>query len=234
MKQRLSGKWALVTGSSRGIGRQIALGLANCGCNVIVHGRTTASTEKTLELLGKYAVETYRVAGDLETDAGVHAVIDGVNKGPAVVDILYNNAAISNTPTPVFEFTMDEWLRTFRVNLFAMIRLCNAFAPGMRERGFGRIVNLTSGIADQPNLAPYSVSKAAVDKYSRDLAFELKDDNVLVNYIDPGWLQTDLGGPNAWNEVETVLPGVLVPALLEDNGPTGRFYAAQDFKYLSS
>lgn len=232
MKQQLSGKWALVTGSSRGIGRQIAQGLAGYGCNVIVHGRTPAATEKTLALLEKHDVETYRVAGDLETEAGVQAVIDGVNEGPGIVDILYNNAAISNTPTPIFEFSMDEWLKTFRVNLFAMVRLCGAFAPGMRERGYGRIVNLTSGIADQPNLAPYSVSKAAVDKYSRDLAYELKDDNVLVNYIDPGWLKTDLGGPNAWNEVETVLPGALVPALLEDNGPTGRFYAAQDFKYL--
>jgi NAD(P)-dependent dehydrogenase (short-subunit alcohol dehydrogenase family) len=234
MKQQLSGKWALVTGSSRGIGRQIALGLAGYGCNVIVHGRKLAATEQTLELLGKYGVETYRVAGDLETEAGVQAVIDGVNEGPGVVDILYNNAAISNTPTPIFEFSMDEWLKTFRVNLFAMIRLCNAFAPRMRARGYGRIVNLTSGIADQPNLAPYSVSKAAVDKYSRDLAYELKDDNVLVNYLDPGWLKTDLGGPDAWNEVETVLPGALVPALLEDNGPTGRFYAAQDFKYLAN
>lgn len=234
MNQHFAGKWALVTGSSRGIGQQIALGLASYGCNVIVHGRTESGTEKTLELLTKYKVETYRVAGDLETDEGVLAVIDGVIRGPGYVDILYNNAAISNTPTPIFGFTMDEWLKTFRVNLFAMIRLCNAFAPGMRERGYGRIVNLTSGIADQPDLAPYSVSKAAVDKYSRDLAFELKDANVLVNYIDPGWLKTDLGGSNAWHEVETVLPGALIPALLEDNGPTGRFYSAQDFKYLSN
>lgn len=232
MKQHFVGKWALVTGSSRGIGRQIALGLASYGCNVIVHGRTVDSTEKTLESLEKYEVETYRVAGDLETEAGVQTVIDGVNEGPGIVDILYNNAAISNTPTSIFEFSADEWLKTFRVNLFAVIRLCNAFAPGMRKRGYGRIVNLTSGIADQPNLAPYSVSKAAVDKYSRDLAFELKDSNVLVNYLDPGWLKTDLGGPNAWNDVETVLPGALVPALLEDNGPSGRHFSAQDFKYL--
>jgi NAD(P)-dependent dehydrogenase (short-subunit alcohol dehydrogenase family) len=77
------------------------------------------------------------------------------------------------------------------------------------------------------------VSKAAVDKYSRDLAAEFKGENVLVNNVDPGWLQTDMGGENAEHPVETVLPGALVPALLGSDGPTGRFYAAQDYKHLS-
>ena len=233
MKYNLTGKWALVTGSSRGIGRQIAIGLAQRNCNVIVHGRKISSTNETLRLLKNYSVETRAVAGELSTDQGIQAVIQGIEENPGYVDILYNNAAVSNQSTPIFEFTMDEWLHTLQVNLFAMIQLCNAFAPGMKARGYGRIINLSSGIADQPNLAPYSVSKAAVDKYTRDLAFALKDANVLVNYLDPGWLKTDMGGPNAWEEVETVLPGALVPALLEDNGPTGRHYAAQDFKYLA-
>ena len=108
-----------------------------------------------------------------------------------------------------------EWDRVFQINVWALMALCQAFAPGMRERGYGRIINLTSGIADQPNLAA-----------------EFKGANVLVNYLDPGWLQTDLGGKNAWFPVETVLPGALVPALLEDNGPTGRFFSAMDFKTL--
>jgi NAD(P)-dependent dehydrogenase (short-subunit alcohol dehydrogenase family) len=70
------------------------------------------------------------------------------------------------------------------------------------------------------------------DKYSRDLAAELKDTNVLVNYLDPGWLKTDMGGPNAECTVESVLPGAIVPALLHDFGPSGRFYAAQDYRDL--
>ncbi len=228
----LENKWALITGSSRGIGQQIALGLARRKCNVIVHGRDKSHATETLRLLQGIDVKTYVVSGDLATQEGVTSVIQGVREGPGIVDILYNNAAIQNTWKPVWDITMEEWATTFQINLFSMIALCNAFAPEMKRRNFGRIINLTSGIKDVPNLAPYSVSKAAVDKYSLDLAAELKGTNVLVNYLDPGWLRTDLGGPNGEHDVTTVLPGALIPALLEDNGPSGRFYAAQDFKVL--
>ncbi|MGB8212147.1 MAG: SDR family oxidoreductase [Anaerolineales bacterium] len=228
----LENKWALITGSSRGIGQQIALGLAQRKCNVIVHGRSQSHTTQTLDLLQPYGIRTYMVCGELGKPEELEAIIHAVEAGPGVVDILYNNAAIQSQWKPIWKFTEAEWLETFRVNLFAMIRLCNAFAPGMKERGYGRIINLTSGIKDTPNLAPYSVSKAAVDKYTCDLAAELRGTNVLVNYLDPGWLRTDMGGPDADNAVETVLPGALVPALLEDHGPSGRFYAAQDYKML--
>jgi NAD(P)-dependent dehydrogenase (short-subunit alcohol dehydrogenase family) len=230
--QLLTNKWALVTGSSRGIGQQIALGLAKQQCNVIIHGRRESNLKDTHKLLSDLKVQVHATWGDLADPAGVQAVIEGVKAGPGYVDILYNNAAIQNQYKPIWEITQEEWEYTFQVNLWAIIQLCNAFAPGMKQRGYGRIINLTSGIQDIPNLAPYSVSKAAVDKYSRDLAAELKDTNVLVNFLDPGWLTTDMGGPNAMFGVETVLPGALVPALLEDNGPSGRFFAAQDFKYL--
>jgi NAD(P)-dependent dehydrogenase (short-subunit alcohol dehydrogenase family) len=233
MKKALKNKWALVTGSSRGIGQQIALGLAGCGCNVIVHGRQLQHTGATKQLLSGYEVECRYIAGELDSDEGIENILEGVAAGPGQIDILYNNAAVMSTAAPICEIPLAEWLRVFQINLFAMVRLCDAFTPAMAARGYGRVINLTSGIADQPHLAPYSVSKAAVDKYSRDLAFEYRDRNVLVNTLDPGWLKTDLGGTNAWSEVESVLPGALVPALLENGGPSGRFYAAQDYKYLA-
>jgi NAD(P)-dependent dehydrogenase (short-subunit alcohol dehydrogenase family) len=228
----LQNKWALVTGSSRGIGQQIALGLAQRRCNVIVHGRTEVHTAHTLELLKPYDIQTHVVAGELGNAEDVQAIIRAVKEHPGRVDILYNNAAVQSKWTTIWEFTEADWLESFSVNLFSMIALCNAFAPDMKQRGYGRIINLTSGIKDIPQLVPYSVSKAAVDKYSCDLAAELRGTNVLVNYLDPGWLRTDLGGPNADHAVETVLPGALVPALLDNNGPTGRFYAAQDYSDL--
>ncbi|MBN1757169.1 MAG: SDR family oxidoreductase [Chitinispirillaceae bacterium] len=228
----LSNRTALITGSSRGIGRQIAKGLAKHGCDIVLHGRSLNHLDAIAEEVAGPGVKIFKVAGELDRSEGIDAIVKGVNDGPGHIDILYNNAAIMSTWMPIVQIPMDEWLKTLQVNLFATIALCNAFVPGMKERGFGRVINLTSGIKDTPALAPYGVSKAAIDKYSQELAFDCNGTNVLVNYLDPGWLRTDLGGPNAMFEVETVLPGALVPALLEDNGPTGKFFSAQDFKYL--
>ncbi len=230
----LKNKWALVTGSSRGIGQQIAWGLAERGCNIIIHGREPQNLEATLAKLKTFNVQTHIATGELSTSAGVAQIIQQAMAAPGPVDILYNNAAIMSKNVSILSVDQAEWDRVFQINVWALMALCQAFAPGMRERGYGRIINLTSGIADQPNLAVYSVSKAAVDKYSRDLAAEFKGENVLVNFLDPGWLQTDLGGPNAPGDVESVLPGALVPALLDKGGATGRFYGAQDYKELGS
>ena len=225
----LKDKWALITGSTRGVGQYIATGLAEHGCNIIVHGRKLESTADTLAKLAAFDVETHAVAGDIGTAAGLAAVIAGVKAGPGYVDILYNNAAIQNPWKEIWDIPMEDWLATFNINLFAMIQLCNAFVPGMVARGYGRIINLTSGIRDIPQLAPYSVSKAAVDKYTLDMAAELQGTNVLVSHLDPGWLKTDMGGANAPGEVASVLPGALVPALLEEGSPNGKRFAAQDY-----
>jgi NAD(P)-dependent dehydrogenase (short-subunit alcohol dehydrogenase family) len=182
--------------------------------------------------LKQYNVEVLVCEGELSNERDVQSIIDFVFEKTDGVDILYNNAAVMSKADKIWKIPMEEWRRVFDINLFAVVKLCSAFAPEMRKRKWGRIINLSSGIKDQPDLSPYSVSKAAIDKFTKDLAWEYKDDNVLINYLDPGWLKTDLGGPNADNEVDTVLYGAIVPALLEDNGPTGRGYSAQDFKYL--
>lgn len=225
----LKNKWALITGSTRGIGQVIAAGLADHGCNVIIHGRKLESTAQTLARLADFDVETHAVAGDLGTTEGLAAVIAGVEAGPGYVDILYNNAAIGNPMATIWDIPLEDWRAVFDVNLFAMVRLCNAFVPGMIERGYGRVINLSSGIRDQPHLAPYSVSKAAVDKYTLDMAAELRDTNVLVSTVDPGWLKTDMGGPNAPKEVASVLPGALVPTLLPAGAPNGQHFEAQAY-----
>lgn len=228
----LLGKWALVTGASRGIGQRIALGLARERCNVVLHARAADHLIESQTLLDGCDIEVVTVAGELGTDAGVRAATQGVIEGPGFVDILYNNAAIQNGWQSVWEIPKSTWEEIFQVNLHALVAMCNAFAPGMVKRGYGRIINITSGIKDIPQLAPYSVSKAAVDKYTKDLAAELRGTNVLVNTLDPGWLRTDMGGPDADHAVATVLPGALVPALLEDHGHSGQRYSVQDEAWI--
>jgi len=227
---KLTGKRALVTGASRGVGRQIALGLAAEGCKLVLHGRKAEHLAETLELLRPYGVEVEVAAAELAAPEETDRLIANVLSRFGGVDILYNNAAVSVQGKPICDFGEDEWKALFQVNVFSLVKLCNAFAPGMEERGYGRIVNLSSGIKDQPQYAPYSVSKAAVDKFTQDLSYAFKDSAVRVNFLDPGWLRTDLGGPNADNEVTTVLPGALAPVLIADDGPTGQHFSAQAYR----
>ncbi len=227
--KKLQGKWAFVTGSSRGIGQQIAMGLASHGCNVIVHGRKEGNTNKTISLLKDYDIKIDAVYGELTNIEDIKRMIKEI-KSKYHIDILYNNAGIQNKWKDIWDLTIDEWKDVFQINLFSMVQLNNAFIPDMKKKGYGRVINLSSGIKDIPQMAPYSASKAAVDKYTKDLAFELKDTNILVNALDPGWLRTDLGGEYAPNKVESVLPGALVPALLDDNGERGHIFSAQDYR----
>jgi NAD(P)-dependent dehydrogenase (short-subunit alcohol dehydrogenase family) len=223
----LKGKNALVTGSSRGIGQQIAIGLAQQGCNIILHGRTQESTKETLKMLNEYNVKMYSVFGDLSDEIQISKLIDQVKALNISVDILYNNAAIMRSyREDIWTHTTEDWLETYKVNVVAMYKLCSAFIPSMIKNKFGRIVNTTSRIMDQPQLAPYGASKWAVDKLTQDIAFALKDTPVRINYLDPGWLKTDMGGENAEHAVQEVLPGALAPVLVDDDGPNGQFFSA--------
>lgn len=225
----LNGKNAFITGSSRGVGQQIAIGLAQLGCNIIVHGRTKKSTKNTLTLLKQYAVKTYSVYGELSDKKQVDNLINQVNQLNINIDILYNNAAIMRDfHENIWEHSWDEWLETYKVNVIAMYDLCSAFIPKMIANKFGRVINITSRIMYKPELAPYGASKWAVDKLTDDIASKLKDTGVRINYLDPGWLRTDMGGENAEHPVESVLPGVLAPALVDDDGPNGQFFSAID------
>ena len=129
---QVKGKNALITGSSRGIGQQIALGLARLGCNNIVHGRTRESCTKTLELLKKYEVKTYCVFGELSDESRVNNLISQVKNLKISIDILYNNAAIMTSyHEDYWNHSWDEWIDTLKVNVCAMYSLCGAFIPGM-------------------------------------------------------------------------------------------------------
>jgi NAD(P)-dependent dehydrogenase (short-subunit alcohol dehydrogenase family) len=102
----------------------------------------------------------------------------------------------------------------------------------MIERGFGRVIKTTSGIRNEPEQAGYSASKAALDKVTCDLAGKLDGTDVCLNLTDPGWCRTDLGGPNAPNDPDSVIPGIVVGAFIDDK-KSGRLFGAQDFTGMS-
>jgi len=227
------GKWSLVTGASRGVGLHISEGLARLGSNVVLHSRDIAHTEAlALELKG-HGVDVIAVAGALQDPAQVEAMLDAALGAAGQIDVVYNNAAIQ-TPRRADPWATpwDDLRLSFEVNVISLVRICARLVPPMLGRGWGRVVNLTSGIVNQPELTAYAVSKAAVDKYVRDFAPRLQGTGVQMNLLDPGWLRTDMGGPKAPGAPSSVVPGALVPALIDD-GVSGRFFRAQDYAGLT-
>jgi len=223
----LRGKWALVTGSSRGVGVQIARGLARHGCNLVLHSRQQSGTAALARELGAQ-VRVIALAAELSDQSAVDHLAEEAQQASGGIDVLYNNAAIMTAyRSEIATVTAEDYRRSFEVNVIAPIRLTFALLPSMLRKKFGRIIQITSGIKEEPELMAYAASKAALDKFVRDMAPRLRGTGVTMNLVDPGWLRTDLGGPKAPNPVESVLPGALVPALAGDE-LHGQLIRAQD------
>lgn len=229
----VNGKWALITGASRGIGYLTAQFMAKQGCNLILHSRSLAHTEKVLAEVKLYGIEAYCVQANLEDHAQVVAMLDAVEEYGVPVDIVFNNAAIQVPYQQIYWKTpVEDFDRSFKVNFTAVATICYRLIPSMIDRRYGRVINTTSGIRDQPEQAAYSASKAALDKFTVDLATKLEGSNVTINLTDPGWCRTDLGGPQAPNAPEDALPGVCIAAFLNDRR-SGRLFNATDYTGLS-
>ena len=221
----LNGKWALITGSSRGIGQQIAIGLAEKGCNIILHATRAENCDNTLEKINHFNTESLVVGGVLGDPKEEQKIIDRVLDKVGYIDILYNNAAVmSSWHDHMSEIPMKEWVEIYQINFFSLVRLCNAFYPIMVERNWGRIINLITGMENTPQLIPYSASKASVEKYTNELAAELKQTKVRVNALDPGWLKTDMGGENAPRTLEEGAAGILWLATGESGKLSGGYF----------
>ena len=183
----LKGKNIFVTNSSRGIGQQFVLGLAKLGYNIIVYERTKESCAKTLDFIKDYKVNTYCVYGELSGKTEVNHLIKKAKDLNIPIDILYNNAAVMTPYHKNFwDYSWNEWMERFEVNVLATYSLCSAFIPQMIENSFGRVVNLTSGIKDEQELATYGASKWAVNKLTVDLSVKVQNTAVRINTLDPG------------------------------------------------
>ena len=225
----LTGKWVLVTGAARGIGRLAALKMAEQGCNLILHSRDVSHTASLEEELKAMGVKCHSVSADLNDIPSVQKMLENIDALGVDVDIVLNNAGLQIAyRTDYYKTPADDYTVSFNINTIAPAMICYHFLPKMTERGFGRIVNTTSGIDKEPEQAGYSAAKAALDKITKDMASRLSGTGVAMNLTDPGWCRTDLGGPNAPNAPESAIPGVIVGAFVDDN-INGQILHAQDF-----
>ena len=229
----VKGKWALITGASRGVGYQTALFMAKQGCNLILHSRSLEHTQKIEKEVKSLGIDAYCVQAELANHEEVVAMLDHIEAKGTQVDIVFNNAAVQIAyRTDYYNTPVEDFEMSFRINFISIATICNRLIPSMIERGFGRIINTTSGIKNEPEQSGYAASKAALDKFTKDLASRLDGTDVIISLTDPGWCRTDLGGPQATSPVESVIPGIAVGAFVDDK-KSGRFLHAQNFVGMS-
>lgn len=192
MDLRLEDKRALVTGSSAGIGAEIARALAAEGARVVVHGRDAGRAEATADRIRADGGRVALVLGDLTEAAAFPNLSMAAIEAFGGIDILVNNAGIY-VPRGWFEVEPEDWVATYQSNVASMVRTIHAFAPGMRERGWGRIVNIASGVATAPfpSMPDYAASKAAVLNLTVSLSKELGGTGVTANAVAVGITRTE-------------------------------------------
>jgi citronellol/citronellal dehydrogenase len=189
----MTGKVAIVTGATRGLGRQTALALGRAGCRVVVVGRSTAESpnrllpgtlDETQQELRTAGAEVLAVAADVSNEADVGRIAAATTERFGRCDILVNNAAVSFLG-PFLEVSAKRWRTAIEVNLMGPVMLSQAVLPGMLERGDGRILNIGSGAAhsDGTLQLPYSVTKLSLERITTGLAHQLTGQGVAVNCI---------------------------------------------------
>ncbi|WP_321880575.1 SDR family NAD(P)-dependent oxidoreductase [Paraburkholderia bannensis] len=231
MNLQLNGKRVLVTGSTAGLGEAIAKLLAQEGATVIVHGRSgERATAVANEIIASGGCAEIAL-GDLATDAGADSVASKSSEG-GPIDILVNNAGYYHhlnwvTASP------DKWIETYEVNVLSAVRMIQRLVPAMRERGWGRVIQIGGGLASQPiPMQPdYNASLAARHNLAVSLARDLKDSGVTSNIVAPGAIlvpsvrellekiATQHGWGETWEEIERGCVRDMVP---NDVGRLGR------------
>jgi len=225
----LSKKWVLITGAARGIGKQVAYIFAEKGANLILHSRNLEHTKALEAELKAKGVEVFSIAAELSDGKARENFLAELDAKNLEISVVCNNAGLQ-TPYRVqfWEVHEADYLLSYQVNAIAPIQISNHFLPKMLKAGFGRVICTTSGIAGEPEQMAYAAAKAALDKFVIDLSPKLNGTDVTLNLLDPGWLRTDLGGPNAPNAVESVIPGAVIAAFAS-NKVSGKWISAQDY-----
>ncbi len=196
MDLKIDGKRALVTGASSGIGRETALTLAREGAIVVVSGRNQERTEATARMIGDAGGRAVVATGDLTSDESANAIADIALEALGGIDILVNNAGGSDgDATRTWrEITPEDYVASYNLNLLACVRLVRRLVPGMVDRGWGRVINISSAVGRQAMnaLLHYGTAKIALENLTLNLSMDLARHGVTANVIVPGMILTDV------------------------------------------
>jgi NAD(P)-dependent dehydrogenase (short-subunit alcohol dehydrogenase family) len=221
-----TGKTALITGASRGIGHEVAKVLARAGLRVILTGRDPGGVAQAAEGLRRSGGDVVALRLDVADRGAVEACADQLHRRGERVDVLVNNAGVYEGDS-VLSSPAEALRETFETNFWGAVWTCRAWLPGMIERGHGRVVNVSSGSGSfaegLEGPAAYALSKAALNALTVRLAREAGGD-VKVNAVCPGWVRTRMGGAGAPRSVEEGAEAVVWLATLDRDGPSGGFF----------
>jgi NAD(P)-dependent dehydrogenase (short-subunit alcohol dehydrogenase family) len=223
-----------VTGANRGLGFETSRQLARLGHRVILAVRDEAKGQEAAHALSNEGLKVRFHPLDVTSAKSVSALTHFAEAEFGGVDVLVNNAGVmlEGTSPPdaplVLRTDLETFADTYATNLFGPVRLCQALVPGMLERGWGRVVNVSSGLGQLVEMGAgwpaYRSSKAALNALTRVLAAELARTPVLVNSVDPGWVRTDMGGAQADRSTLEGCDTIVWAATLPDGGPSGGFF----------
>ena len=217
----IAGKVALVTGGSRGLGRQAALSLAGEGVNVAICGRTQDTLDRTASELRSLGVDSTGVVADVSDSSAVQALHEQVVGRLGAIDILVNNAGGSIAREDLAGTSVEDFKATFDLNTFGSFQLMKLVIPHMREQRWGRVINIASiwGREYGGNIG-YMSAKAALIAATKHAAVSLAKDGILVNSIAPGSIE-HAGG--SWEKFQNENSAEFVKEFIDQNLPMGRF-----------
>lgn len=227
---------ALVTGANRGIGLEVCRQLAKKGVRVVLTARRGAEGRAAAESLKGEDLRVQFMQLDVTDEKAPARIAKDLESEFGRFDILINNAGImphqeagdKKAGSRVLTSGVDNIRRGMETNFYGPLRICQALAPLMQKNRYGRIVNVSTGMAQLSDMnggyPGYRASKVALNSLTRMLADELKGTNILVNSVCPGWVKTDMGGSGAERSVEKGAETIVWLALLPDRGPSGGFF----------
>jgi len=219
---------AIVTGGNRGIGHEICKELSRAGCNVVLTSRNEEEDRRAVAKQHHHDNVAYHKL-DVTDSKDIASLRDWILKTYGRVDILINNAGVYlDEGVSVFDVDENIMQETLAVNFYGAFHMCRAFVHIMKQNRYGRIVNVSSGYGAMSEMggyvAAYRISKAALNALTLIMANELRDGNIKVNAVCPGWVRTDMGGGTAPISPEAAAKDIVHFALVDSKGPTGCFF----------